>query len=165
MTSRSRFSLTILFVALSLLASAAFGAGTAKKEEPEDSAETAYNAGIEHMKAGDWADAAKEFGKAVEMKDGFAEAHSNMGYCLRKQGAEHYKAALKHYNRAIELDPKLAQAYHYRGVLYALAGDEAAAKADHVALVELDRELADELMAVIASGEEPEGHGGAVGWN
>ncbi|MCG8462768.1 MAG: tetratricopeptide repeat protein, partial [Holophagales bacterium] len=150
---------------LSLLSPAAFAAGTAKKEEPEDSAETAYNAGVEQMKAGNWADAAKHLGEAVEMKGDFAEAHSNLGYCLRKQGAEHYKVALKHYNRAIELDSKLAQAYHYRGVLHALAGDEALAKADHATLMDLDRELADELMAVIASGEEPEGHNGAVGWD
>ncbi len=141
---------------------AAQAAGSKAKEEPKDTAESVFNEGVEAMKEGEYADAAGSFEKALELKEGFAEAHNNLAYCLRKQGADHFDAALKHYNQAIELDPKLAQAYHYRGVLHALAGDEDAAKADHESLLELDRELADQLMKVIASGEEPEGHGGAV---
>ena len=166
MLKRRALVLIIAALVLTGLASTpAFAAGSAKKEEPKNDAESVYNAGVDLLKKGDYAGAASKFGDAVEMKDDFAAAHNNLGYSLRMQGAQHYDAALKHYNRALELDPKLAQAYHYRGVLHALAGDEAAAKADHAKLVELDRELADELMAVIASGEEPEGHGGAVGWN
>ncbi len=137
-------------------------AGSKAKEKPKDTAESVFNEGVAAMKKGDYAGAAGSFEKALGLKDDFAEAHNNLAYCLRKQGADHFDTALEHYNKAIELDPKLAQAYHYRGVLHALAGDEAAAKADHEALLELDRELADQLMKVIASGEEPEGHGGAV---
>jgi len=137
-------------------------AGSKPKDEPKDTAETVFNAGVKALEEGEYAAAADQFKKAVELKADFAEAHNNLGYCLRKQGGEHYDAALKHYNKALELNPKLAQAHHYRGVLHTLAGDEKAAKADHDALLELDRELADALMQVIASGEEPEGHGGAV---
>lgn len=162
-TTLHRVTLAGLLLAVAgLLAGPAFAAGSSKKEEPKNTAESLYNTGIDHLKKGDYADAADKFTEAVEMQDDFAAAHNNLGYSLRKQGAKHYDAALKHYNRALELDPKMAQAYHYRGVLHALAGDEAAAKADHAKLVELDRELADELMQVLASGEEPSGHAGAA---
>ena len=159
---RSGLLALLALVTVALLAAPVMGAGTPKKEEPKDTAESLYNTGIDHLKKGDYAGAAAKFGAAVEMKDDFAEAHNNLGYSLRKQGDKHYKAALKHYNRALELDPKLAQAYHYRGILHALAGDEAAAKADHASLLDLDREMADELMKVLASGEEPDGTSGAI---
>ncbi len=152
----------ILFVALgALLTMPVLGAGSSEKKEPENTAEVAYNKGIEMMKKDDFAGAVKEFSSAVEMQKDFAEAHNNLGYSLRKMGEKYYEKALEHYNHALKLDPKLAAAYHYRGVLYVLIGEEAAAKADFESLVKLDRELADELMKTIGSGEEPEGHGGA----
>ena len=155
---------TALFLVLALLSgSALFAAGSKKKEEPKANHETLYNAGVALLESGDWKAAATKFEAALGAKEDFAEAHNNLGYVLRKLGAENYEKARDHYDRALELNPKLAQAYHYRGVLHTLAGDETAAKADHAKLLELDRELADELMAVIASGEEPEGNGGAAG--
>ncbi|MEM6793193.1 MAG: tetratricopeptide repeat protein [Acidobacteriota bacterium] len=150
----------LLLIAIALLAAPAFGAGSSKKAKPKDDAETHYNAGVDLIKKGDFKAATKKLKKAVEMKEDFAEAHNNLGYALRKQGAKHYDKALAHYNRALELNPKLSQAYHYRGILHALAGDEAEAKADHASLLDLDRELADELMKVLASGEEPKGTAG-----
>lgn len=159
--AKIRNTLIIALITL-FVVPAVYAAGSKAKEEPKDTAESVFNEGIAAMKKGDYASAAGSFEKAVGLKDGFAEAHNNLAYCLRKQGSNNFDTALEHYNKAIELNPKLAQAYHYRGVLHALAGDEAAAKSDHEALLELDRELADQLMKVIASGEEPEGHGGAV---
>ena len=155
-----RALLTALIVLLG--APTLYAAGSKPKEQPKDTAESVFNKGVESMKAGDYAAAAESFGKAVELKDDFAEAHNNLAYSLRKQGADHHKAALEHYNKALELNPELAQAYHYRGVLHVLSGDPEAAKADHEALLGLDHELADALAKVIASGEEPEGHDGAV---
>ena len=153
----------LLAVAFALLvATSVHAAGSKPKAEPKDTAEKVFNQGVQALESGDYGAAAEAFEKAVDMKADFAEAHNNLAYSLRKQGSDHHKAALEHYNKAIELDPKLAQAYHYRGILHTLAGDEKAAKADHQALLELDRELADALMHVIASGEEPEGLGGAV---
>jgi tetratricopeptide (TPR) repeat protein len=145
------------------LAGGLYARGSSKK--PEDGAAEAvklYNKGVDLMAKGDYAAAQERFAEAIAKKEDFAEAHNNLGYTLRKQGKGSYDAALEHYNRAIELNPKLAAAYHYRGVLHALRGDEAKAKADHAELAELDRTMADELLQVIASGEEPKGDAGAA---
>lgn len=156
--------ISALCIVLALLTgSTLLAAGTPKEEAPETSAHDHYNEGVDLLHDGDYAAAAEKFEAALEQDDAFAEAHNNLAYSLRKQGADHYDAALKHYNRAIELKSDLAQAYHYRGVLHALAGDAAKAKADHASLVGLDSELADALMKVIASGEEPDGMAGAAG--
>lgn len=161
---RASFVRKALLAALIVLwvVPAAQAAGSKPKEKPKDTAETVFNQGVEAMKSADYSGAVESFKKALDLKADFAEAHNNLAYSLRKQGKEHYDKALEHYNKAIELNPKLAQAYHYRGVLHALAGDKAAAKADHDSLVKLDPELADALMKVMASGEEPDGHDGAV---
>lgn len=154
---------TLLLVSVFLLAaSVAFAAGSSEKEESEAWAET-YNQGVEQMKAGDFAAAQKSFEAALAEKEDFAEAHNNLGFSLRKQGEAHYEKAMEHYDRALELDPKLAEAYMYRGVLYVHMGDEAKAKADHNTLADLDADLAEQLMQVIATGEEPEGLPGLAG--
>jgi len=148
-------TLTLLLAA----SAAALAAGSSSKAEPGEAFEL-YNRGVELMEKGKFDKAQKKFEAALAEKDDFAEAHNNLAYSLRKQGEDKYAAALEHYNRAIELDPELAQAYMYRGVLHALQGDEEEAKADHARLEELDRDLAEELMQAIATGEEPEGTSG-----
>lgn len=158
--------LVALAVAVTLLlgAGTSLAAGSKSEDSPTDAAEKTYNKGVRAMEKGDYAGAVAKFEKALAMDETLAGAHNNLAYSLRKQGKANFARALEHYDRAIELDPKLAQAYHYRGVLHALEGHEAEAKADHARLLELDRELADQLMKVIASGEEPEGHGGVAEW-
>lgn len=152
----------ILTSALLFVATCALAAGSPKEDETDAWAES-YNQGVDQMKAGDYAAAQASFEAALAEKEDFAEAHNNLGFSLRKQGAEHRDEALTHYNRALELDPELAEAYMYRGVLYVLMGDESKAKADHAKLAELDGDLADALMQVLATGEEPEGHAGLAG--
>jgi Flp pilus assembly protein TadD len=75
-------------------------------------------------------------------------------------GAHNFERALTHYNRALELDPRLARAYMYRGTMFEQMGDLARARADHARLLELDRELATKLAAVLdarGSGSEYDG--------
>jgi tetratricopeptide (TPR) repeat protein len=131
-------------------------AGSKSKKEGEPGV-AEYNAGVKLMKNGDFAAAQEKFEAALAENEQFAEAHNNLAFSLRKQGASKQDKALAHYDRAIELDPELAEAYMYRGVLHSLMGNEEKALADHARLLELDRKLAGALQAAIASGEEPEG--------
>ncbi len=155
------FLLTLAALLISAAAPAE-AAGSKKKSEPGPAYQL-YNEGVSLMEAGDFSAAKAKFEAALEEEEAFAEAHNNLAYSLRKHGEEHYAAAREHYDRAIELDPELAQAYMYRGVLNVMEGDEAAAKADHAQLLQLDTDLAAQLLAVIASGEEPEDLSGLAG--
>ena len=147
-----------LLLSMGLVVTVALAAGSESKPETDTRPGVEeYNAGVKRMKKGKYAEAQAKFEAALQKNERMAEAHNNLAFSMRKQGPDHYAEALRHYDRAIELDPKLAEAYMYRGVLHALMGDEAKALADHKQLVELDRELADALQAAIASGEEPDG--------
>ena len=124
-----------------------------------------YNAGVKLMKEGKYEKAQSKFEAALAKNPNMAEAHNNLGYSLRKQGPQNYEKALGQYDRAIELNDKLAEAYMYRGVLYVLMGNESKALEDHRVLTGLNRKLADELQAAIASKEEPQGLDGlAKSW-
>jgi tetratricopeptide (TPR) repeat protein len=153
-------------VALLYFAAPAFAAGSSSKPATDRRPGVAeYNAGVKLMKQGRYADAQAKFEAALSKNPRMAEAYNNLGYSLRKQGSANYQVALSHYNRAIELDPQLAEAYMYRGVLHMLMGNEAQALEDHRALTSMNRDLADALQAAIASGEEPEGlEGLAKSW-
>ena len=99
-------------------------------------------------------EAQAKFEQAVKENPRFAEAHNNLGYTLRKQGTANYQKSLEHYNTAIELKPKLAEAYMYRGVLYTEMGRKIDAQADLAALQKLNPQLAKDLAEVIKTGKE-----------
>ncbi len=86
----------------------------------------------------------------------FPQAHNNLAYTLRKQGADQFNKALFHYNQAIELDPSLPEPYMYRGVLHIQMGNPELAAADLEQLQELGSPLVEELEYVIEQGEEKE---------
>jgi tetratricopeptide (TPR) repeat protein len=145
------------FVAVMALAALpAVGAGSAKQAVRKDSdpSITIYNQGVELMLAKRFPEAQAKFEQAVKENPRFAEAHNNLGYTLRKQGAANYQKSLEHYNTAIELKPKLAEAYMYRGVLYTEMGRKIDAQADLAALQKLNPQLAKELAEVIKTGKE-----------
>lgn len=153
-------------VALLFFSTQAFAAGSSSKPASDTRPGVAeYNSGVKLMKKGKYEQAEMRFKAAVKKNPKMAEAHNNLGYSLRKQGAQNYEEALIHYNHAIELKSDFAEAYMYRGVLYMLMGYEQKALADHRQLTRIDRELADALQAAIASGEEPQGLDGlAKSW-
>lgn len=139
------------------LACAASGAGAVEsdplpvpKAGARERAVTAYNAGVKLMLEKRYAAAEQKFEEALAADEGLAEAHNNLAFSLRMQSAANRERALKHYNRALELKPRLAQAYMYRGVLFTQMGDLARARADHATLLRLDRTLATKLERVIA---------------
>jgi tetratricopeptide (TPR) repeat protein len=141
---------------ITLAASPALGAGSAKQpvRKDGDPSITVYNQGVELMLAKQFAGAEAKFEQAVKENPRFAEAHNNLGYTLRKQGAANYQKSLEHYNTAIALKPSLAEAYMYRGVLYAEMGRKVEAQADLAALRKLNPQLAKELAEVIKTGKE-----------
>ena len=51
-----------------------------------------------------------------------------LAFTLRKQGSANFQKSLAYYNKAIQLKPKLAEAYMYRGVLYTQMGRKADAQ-------------------------------------
>lgn len=161
-------SLFALFLLSAALASAApstppppspGGGGGGEKPAKRAAIEVSfYNDGTLLLFKKEWAAAQQQFEAALAINEKMAEAHNNLAYVLRKQGAANYAKSLEHYNRAIELKPKLAEAYMYRGALHALSGQTGPAKADHDRLVKMKSKLAPHLKKVIDTGveEEPE---------
>ena len=147
----------IAFTVISFLTlSPAYGAGSSSVT-PEVSKDIRYyNRGVELMLGKKFSQSENQFRKALAKNERFAEAHNNLAYVLRKQGAEHFKEALEHYNRAIDLKPGLGQPYMYRGVLFVQMGNVDLARKDHVQLTTLDPVLAEELKYVIDNGREKE---------
>jgi tetratricopeptide (TPR) repeat protein len=127
---------------------------------------TAYNEGVRLMKAKQFARAQASFEQAVRQDPGFAEAHNNLAFCLRKQGSQNFQKSLEHYNKAIALKPGLAAAYEYRGVLYTEMGRKADAEKDLATLKKLDPHLAGDLEAYIKTGKEDEDlYGASKEWH
>jgi tetratricopeptide (TPR) repeat protein len=124
----------------------------APKGTPRGRAVIAYNDGVKLLRDKHYAAAQEKFEQALRLDEALAEAHNNLAFCLRLQGAHNFERALKHYDRALELKPDLAQAYMYRGVLLTQIGDLARARADHAKLLALDQELAAKLERIIAGG-------------
>lgn len=150
--------ITATVAALALSGTVALAAGSSSRSSSDRRPGVRqYNSGVKYMKKGKYKKAQAKFEAALAKKPDMADAHNNLGYALRKQGPENYEEALRHYDRAIELNAKLAEAYMYRGVLHMLMGNEDKALEDHRTLTRLDRNLADALQAAIASGEEPDG--------
>src|SRR5262249_26365501 len=157
-----RYTIAICVIA-GWTASSCFGAGSGgagssgqpvvKAESP---AVTAYNAGVRLMKAKQFARAQANFEQAVKEDPGFAEAHNNLAFCLRKQGSQNFQKSLEHYDKALALKPSLAQAYEYRGVLYMEMGRKADAEKDLATLKKLNSRLAGELETYIKTGKEDE---------
>lgn len=153
----ARAALSALGSALVALACGLGGAALAIESDPlpvpagtpRESGVRSYNEGVVLLLQGRHADAQRRFEAALAHDDAFAEAHNNLAYSLRMQGAQHFDRSLRHYNRAIELKPALARAYMYRGVLFTQIGDMVRARADHATLLALDRDLAAKLQRAI----------------
>jgi hypothetical protein len=72
------------------------GAGSAKQlvQKDSDPSITVYNQGVELILAKRFPKARAKFWLAVKENARFAEAHNNLGYTLRKQGAAFYSRFL-----------------------------------------------------------------------
>jgi len=130
---------------------------------PRERAISTYNEGVRLMRDKHYAAAQEKFEQALALDETLAEAHNNLAFSLRLQGAHNFARSLQHYNRALELKPDLARAYMYRGVLFTHMGDLARARADHAQLLRLDQELAARLERVIAGTDGRDEYDGLVG--
>lgn len=159
-------SLFVLPLLIATLASAApstpppppsGGSSGPEKPAKRDAIEVSfYNDGTLLLFKKEWPAAQQQFEAALAINEKMAEAHNNLAYVLRKQGPANYAKSLDHYNRAIELKPKLAEAYMYRGALHALSGHVDLAKADYERLVKMKSKLAPHLKKVMDTGQEEE---------
>jgi len=132
---------------------------TVKKTTSTVDAAAIYNQGVALMHEKKFAAAIADFEAAIEAKPDFAEAHNNLAYCLRSEGPAKYSEALDHYNKAIQLNPNLAQAYEYRGVLFVKMNRKGDAEKDLAKLKQLDPKLASKLeYAINNNGQEKEGY-------
>jgi tetratricopeptide (TPR) repeat protein len=158
-------SLLALFLLTATLASASSSAptpppahgGGGSEPSGRDAIEvTFYNDGTLLLFKKQWAAAQQQLEAALAINEKMAEAHNNLAYVLRKQGADHNAASLQHYNRAIELKPRMVEAYMYRGALYTLSGKTDLARADYDTLVKMKSKLAPHLLKIIETGKEEE---------
>ena len=144
----------IAAVAAALFSAAAAADEAAPLPAPKGSARekaiAAYNDGVKLMLDKRFPEAQKRFEDAVAIDESLAEAHNNLAFSLRMQGRHNFDRAHAEYRRALEINPKLAQAYMYRGVLNAQSGNMAAAQADLATLRGLDAALAEKLEKAIA---------------
>ena len=147
------------------------GSSTAPRrvKTPEEIAESRYNAGLKkrdkawkyeakaekansEKKRGkleakaqkQYRKAIKDFRKALEKNSLLYQAHSSLGYALRRTGQ--YEAALQAYDEALYLQPAYAEAIEYRAEAYLGLNRLDDVRAAYVQLFRLDRDRAEELM-------------------
>jgi tetratricopeptide (TPR) repeat protein len=129
------------------------------EQGPRNKAIALYNEGVQVMLAKRYAEAQRLFEQALAQDDGIAEAHNNLAFSLRMQSRDNFARSLEHYGRALALNPRLAQAYMYRGVLYSQMGDVKRAREDLERLNGLDKGLAAKLENAIAQSARDERDG------
>ncbi len=98
--------------------------------------------------------AAKEFEKAakaqreaIKLDSRMYQAHSSLGYALRKLGD--YDASIKAYDTALAIQPRYNEAIEYRAEAYLGLGRLDEAKEAYMHLLRADREQADDLLAAM----------------
>ena len=141
---KNHLGFIIFVLALLFLGAEAFAAGSSSKPAQDTRPGVSqYNDGVKLMKKGKYEKAAKKFEAALKKNPKMAEAHNNLGYSLRKQGAGNFDRSLSHYNRAIELNPQESRYFSNRGNIYfdLQQNDEALADYNHcIALNPRDKE-------------------------
>jgi Flp pilus assembly protein TadD len=112
------------------VASAPPGRAVDWETDPKAAADPEYAAGKLAIEARDWNAAIKSFSSVALRTPGNADIQNYLGYANRNAGK--LDAAFKHYQRALELDPKHRGAHEYIGEAYLMAKNLAKAE-EHLA--------------------------------
>jgi tetratricopeptide (TPR) repeat protein len=91
---------------------------------------TDFQRGRAAVEARDWSSAIKSLTAADKRTPGNADIHNLLGFAYRNSGQ--LEAALKHYQRALEINPRHRGAHEYIGEAYLMAGNPAKAE-EHLA--------------------------------
>ena len=91
--------------------------------------------------------AARAFRSAIEENPQMYQAHSSLGYALRRTGS--YEEALSAYDKALGINPGYVEAIEYRAEAYLGLDQLDEAKEAYMQLFREDRERADELMSAM----------------
>ena len=118
-------------VALGAFVPGAFAAGSDEKSEAIQG-NPDYIAGKKAIEEKRWQDAIPRLEKAARLDPDNPDLQNWLGYSHRN--LKQYEAAFKHYNRAIELDPRHRAAREYLGEAYLIVGDLAGAEKQLAAL-------------------------------
>lgn len=102
-----------------------------------------YAAGKAAVAARDWPRAIAALNAAAGRDNNSADTHNLLGYAQRNAGNP--ELALKHYERALALDPGHLGAREYLGELYLMQNDLARAEEQRAVLVRLCPESCEEL--------------------
>ena len=94
-----------------------------------------YAAGKRAIEQKDWAGAARLFQRSEVRNPDHADLQNILGFSYRN--LKQYDLALKHYKRAIELDPRHRGAHEYIGETYLMTGDLAGAERHLAALKDI----------------------------
>ena len=115
-------SLVFATIFISLPAVAAGGGDyTSSSSKP-----AVYNEALVLIKAENYLDAIAKLKRAEQSAKGDADIQNLLGFSYRKSG--NLDEAAKHYDKALDLDPKHKGALEYQGELFLMLGDKAAAE-------------------------------------
>src|SRR5438045_1123538 len=142
-TIAARASVTVILAAIpavSLAMNSAPSGSTPSMNAPEFDAAAEYRKGIDALKANKFSDARSSFARVLGVAPN--DANTNFLAGMADAGLNDYKAAVKHYERAVRADAKLVVAQQELGVSYAKVGDKAKAEATLAKLKSLDASCA-----------------------
>ena len=124
----TRFKSVIALLAVVVVATAACAS------DPASNIDATIEAGISATTVG----VAIDGGVKATMAPSLAKEHFNRGFTYGKLGE--YEKAIQEYDKAIQLDPNYALAYHHRGNAYRELGIKGKAYADKMQACYLDKQ-------------------------
>ena len=118
----------------------------------QDSAEAHYRLGKAYAALGRNREAISAYKQAIHIKPQFAEAQYRLGVSYAKLRLN--RLAIRELGEAVRIKPDFTEAYLILGLVYLSAGDKDTALEQYKILKNLDKDLAEELLAYIESFEK-----------